>query len=346
LAFFVLERRAPGFGSEALFRHSPLTGFAHAPGVEATWYRYEDGTRQRVRTNGFGFADVERTLAKRRPRIALVGDSTTQFWETEEAERPQHLLEGLLGGRYEVLNFGVRGFGTDQSYLTFREVGVRFAPDVVVFTFCVNDPNDDARREGKPYFTLDAAAPHGVRLHGVPVPELPRSERSLLARLQQRSFVLRRLVRFAGSWLMPPPPLSQHFELRLYQRELPADERGRMQLTLALIGELARFAQSRGMRFLLVEGVLRQAYDEAAGARVRAIYGDVFDFDQVSRELARFAAERGIPLLSLPRRWRAEGVPIEAIMHREDNLHLNGGGARLYARAVAEELRRLGWAAW
>jgi lysophospholipase L1-like esterase len=344
VAFFLLGLKPPGYGVEDFFQYSFLTGFAHTPSVRGTWYRYEDGTRFEVRTNGFGFPDDERSLEKTRPRIALIGDSTTQFWEADPDDRPQARLAALLGGRFEVLNFGVRSFGTDQTLLTFEHVGSQFSPDIVVYTFCVNDVHDN-QNEGKPHFVLDDTADGGVRLLGYPAAMRPGSHSRYddWLRVAKHSFLFRRTYELARLWFRPPTPLADHFELRPYKAAYDdADTKG-FDLTLALIDAMNEAVRRRGMRFLLVEGIFRDAYDERARAQMRAIYGDVFDFDKVSRLLATNAEAHGIPFLSLPRAWRAEAIPIARIMHPEDNLHLNGEGARLYARSLRDELDALGW---
>jgi hypothetical protein len=73
-----------------------------------------------------------------------------------------------------VINGGVRGYGTDQSLLWYRERGLALAPDLVVLVFSANDFDDNlslhrARRPfGKGAFAL---RPNGaLELVGVPVP--------------------------------------------------------------------------------------------------------------------------------------------------------------------------------
>ncbi len=342
LAFFVLDIKLPGYGQERFFQYSHLTGFSHTPNADGTWYRYDDGSRFHVRTNSFGFPDSDRSLEKKRPRIALIGDSATQAWEAAESDRPHVVLEELLDGRYEVLNMGVRAFGTDQTYLMFREVGVHFAPDIVVYTFSLNDPHDNQQNERKPYFVFDESDPSVLRLRGYPV-AMPEPRPAGWLALAKHSFFLRRTYRLASQWFGEPTPLSDHFELRPYKTSYDEVDSERMNLTLALIGELNQLTRSRGIRLLIVEAIYRHTYDERARAGIRAAYGDRFDFDKVSRTLAAYAEDHGIPFLSLPRRWRAQGVSIEKIMHPEDNLHVNGFGNRLYARSLYEELDALGW---
>lgn len=73
-----------------------------------------------------------------RLRIALFGDSHTHgdgahYLSTWGSKLQQKLLES--GKKVEVLNFGVGGYGMDQAYLRYLEIGVKYEPDVVIFGF-------------------------------------------------------------------------------------------------------------------------------------------------------------------------------------------------------------------
>ena len=118
-AFFIFDRKIVGYDPERFFRKSAVLGWTVRPNAKGYWYRYDDGTKFFVETNSFGFSDSPRNLKKTRPRITLIGDSTTENWEVEKPDRGQFVIESLLDNAYEVLNQGVRGYGTDQTYILF-----------------------------------------------------------------------------------------------------------------------------------------------------------------------------------------------------------------------------------
>lgn len=75
-------------------------------------------------------------------RIALVGDSFT-FGETVPYEDTWGAILGdRLGGRCQIVNFGVIGYGTDQVYLRYLKDVRPWHPDLVIFSFI----DDDFRR--------------------------------------------------------------------------------------------------------------------------------------------------------------------------------------------------------
>jgi hypothetical protein len=80
-------------------------------------------------------------FAARRPalRIALVGDSHTFSMDGRFEDSWGHQLEALLGPRAQVLNFGVDGYGIDQSWLRWRRDVRPWRPDIVLFGFVQHD---------------------------------------------------------------------------------------------------------------------------------------------------------------------------------------------------------------
>jgi hypothetical protein len=86
---------------------------------------------------GMAFADVP---AKH--RIAIVGDSFTFGLEVGYEETWGRQLERALGQEYQVLNFGVDGYGVDQAYLRYQRDVRAWRPDTVILGII----NDDLAR--------------------------------------------------------------------------------------------------------------------------------------------------------------------------------------------------------
>jgi len=345
-AFYLLGLRRVGYGPERFFQYSSLLGWEHIPNSEGTWYAYKDGTRTHVRINSFGLPDSERNVEPDRPRIALIGDSTTEFWEVDEEFRGQYVLQNALENRAEVLNFGLRGAGTDQVYIRMRQQVIHFSPDIVIYTFCINDIGNNMVEDSKPYYALDPDNDQGISLRGYPIRrEVPREDPWLLG-LLEHSFVLRKLKHFVigiTPHLRTNQPLDDHFELRPFKRIYDAEDEKRMEVLRRIVGALAGYARGQGIRLLLVEGLYRPALDSEMRQQVVGAYGDQFDFDKVSANLASVSAEFGIEFLSLPRLARNRALDAKTLMHREDTMHLNREGVKFYADAVAERISKLGW---
>jgi lysophospholipase L1-like esterase len=77
--------------------------------------------------------------------VAVLGDSIAFGYWVAEPDAFPHQLEimlnqtGGVGGRIEVLDFGVPGYNLDQEIEMLRARALAFSPDVVVVAFCLND---------------------------------------------------------------------------------------------------------------------------------------------------------------------------------------------------------------
>ena len=85
---------------------------------------------------GHSFADVPA-----KPRIALVGNSYTFALDVSYEDSWGYLLERALQSRFQVLNFGVGGYGIHQAYLRYEKDVRGWKPDIVIFGFISHDLN-------------------------------------------------------------------------------------------------------------------------------------------------------------------------------------------------------------
>jgi lysophospholipase L1-like esterase len=170
---------------EIFWRHDPLLGWSMEPNTSGEYvgprpFPVEFHTH--VRINSMGLRGGEPNgLPANGLRVLVLGDSLVAGFEVEENETFEALLEKRLteemGVPIQVVNAGVRGYGTDQTLLFYRERGRALHPDVVVFNTAANDPEDNttlhrARRPfGKAAFSLGANG--SLSLVGSPVPEYP-----------------------------------------------------------------------------------------------------------------------------------------------------------------------------
>ncbi|MBI4403384.1 MAG: SGNH/GDSL hydrolase family protein [Deltaproteobacteria bacterium] len=79
-------------------------------------------------------------------RIILMGDSTTLGRAVPEDKRLHSVLQKIFareGRQVEVLNAAVQGYATDQSLLLMKRLLPLYNPDIVIYTFCLNDLSDN-----------------------------------------------------------------------------------------------------------------------------------------------------------------------------------------------------------
>lgn len=174
------------YSKPSLFwRHDPLLGWSHEPGAEGIYVGprpWPVEFHAPVHINSLGLRGPE--LSPVPPggmRVLLLGDSLVAGFEvayedTFGAKLAVRLTHDV-GFPVQVVNAGVRGYGTDQSLLYYRERGRLLKPDLVVFFYSFNDPEDNItlhrmrRPFGKAVF---APAPGGgLELLGHPIPRYP-----------------------------------------------------------------------------------------------------------------------------------------------------------------------------
>jgi len=165
--------------------YDPLLGWSHQPGASGEYVGprpWPVEFKARVDINSLGLRGPEiEPLPPGGRRIMILGDSMVAGFEVSFEKSFTALLEKQLsqslGTSVQVVNAGVRGYGTDQSYLYYRERGRQLHPEFVVFFYSGNDPVDNTtlhemrRPFGKPAFTMDPGG--SLKLVGSPVPQYP-----------------------------------------------------------------------------------------------------------------------------------------------------------------------------
>lgn len=125
----------------AFYRFDPELGWGNTPGETGTYIRREFSYP--VSNNALGMRDDE--IEAKEPgekRIAVLGDSFTWGVGAAADERFTEVIE-KLDPTFNVLNFGVSGYGTVQEAVQLEQVLAQ-NPDAVVVAFCLgNDPLDN-----------------------------------------------------------------------------------------------------------------------------------------------------------------------------------------------------------
>jgi hypothetical protein len=128
----IIERAS---GGASYIVYDNLMGWTVGPNkrsLNGLYYSSTEGIRAPY--EGVSFADVtEKT------RIALVGDSFTFGDEVGYEGTWGYHLEKALGPGFQVLNFGVSGYGLGQTYLRYEKDVLAWNPKFVIFGFISHD---------------------------------------------------------------------------------------------------------------------------------------------------------------------------------------------------------------
>jgi lysophospholipase L1-like esterase len=143
------------YAARFVFRH------AHSSGQAGDFVAGRGGGPA-IATNRLGFR--EREIPPKSPdryRIVVVGDSFTWGQGIEAGERFSNLLQGFLGPRYEVLNFGRPGNNMPEHLDVLQEV-LPVSPDFVLLQLYINDFEMPQMERPQPYPLLPARFGRGI----------------------------------------------------------------------------------------------------------------------------------------------------------------------------------------
>ncbi|MBS3136889.1 SGNH/GDSL hydrolase family protein [Candidatus Woesearchaeota archaeon] len=129
--------------------------FSNRADLDNVHYNRWNEFNQYISTNSRGLRDYEYSYEKINNsfRILMLGDSFVEGVEVAAENTTSKLLEKQLnqlenGIHYDVINFGVGGYGTSQELAYLERDGIKYSPDVVVLhIFPKNDLLDNIQKD-------------------------------------------------------------------------------------------------------------------------------------------------------------------------------------------------------
>ncbi len=359
--------RFTGKGGQGFYQPDPHLGAFHIPHKEGVWEKA--CFRTWVKFNSQGLRDVEHTLEKSDGvfRIVVLGDSYAEalqvrFEESFPRVLEQFLNEANLSKRFEVINLGNSGFGTDQEYLSLKHYGIQYNPDLVILAFLTgNDIRNNysiLERQTpdwpKPFFAFDENE-NLIQLPFQPrwTPPLSRF-RGILAHFRIYGWVREKVYEtpLLHRWFwrlglaMAAPSEGRKKEkpgipldFQVFLQDYPSEWEEAWKITKGLILKTKEEAERHRAQFLLVS--LTDGIQLAQPDRVKGEYpgfrGTRYNLDKPVEILTQFAKKEAIDYFSL--------LPVFRMHLREhhksvESLHYSCDGhwTPLGHRLAAEEI--------
>lgn len=297
------------------------------------------------RTNSRGLRDREYSIEKPNgvTRIVVIGDSFTWGWGVGDQEIYTEIVEASLKG-VEVINLGVTAFDTAQEFRYLEVEGMKYAPDIVLLGFCLND-----------IFTNDTSWKRPVQedggLMGVDEPLFLKVKRFISTHSALYSFIIERintnkdLVNLLVK-LKLKSELAGYEELDINLRPAlkvyPEKLEQLLEHTKARLLDIKRFLDERGVRFIIAFLPSLQSVDEKAFHHAIAytrFNPEDFEIEKPYRLLEEFAQAQGIevinPLSSFKRKHNED-----ARLFLNRDMHFNALGHELLAHEILAYLRQ------
>jgi hypothetical protein len=353
--------RLVGHDHPQWYRLDPLLGWRPRPGVTG-WYSAE--VDNYIAINHEGYRDVDHPVAKPPGtyRILLLGDSMSEgvevalqdlYWKRLESTLPQCPAFSRLS--IEVISLAVNGYGTAQEYLTLRERGLKYRPDLVLLAFFTgNDFTDDVealgRHRDRPYFVLRDG---GLVLDHTAGMAPNFASRQRLENLKQHLVDPIRIVqlfreaetRLRVLWRYgraDPNRINQPgLDSRVFAPPATPDWEQAWAVTEGLINAIAESAHGNGAGFAMttLTNPFQVLPDAAARDRFAKELG-VPDLAYPDRRLAEFAAVHGYADAALAPALGAYAAEHRAALHGSDPRQPIGHWNVLGHRLAAEQLGR------
>lgn len=341
----------------------PTFGRFHTPSSTG-WIRTEEYiARVDINSRGLREREIPYEKPSGRRRVLVLGDSFVEGAEVPQESTVTRRLEAILGnasGNVEVINAGVRAFGTAQEYLLLQHEGLRYAPDTVVLVFYIGNDvsNNSARIEHnvndrkKPYFTVNRQG--DLRMLSFRPKRADRQ--TLTEKLRRDSMLFGVLDTGVLAKLRPstPPDESENadedsrrpdeqllkFELPVYAAEPTGEWEESWEVTEALLRETTRLARGAGADFLLVGAPAKwEVYPEDWQELVErnGLKPAEFDLDGPNRRLREIATRQGIPYLDLRPGLREVATQRPRLYFHRD-VHWTVSGHQRAAELLSEAL--------
>ena len=127
--------------------------FELKPNIASVLRRQEFITHVKINSQGLRDREYELKKLGNTVRIAVVGDSFVFGFGVELNETMVKILESKLNSRlskkssinYEVMNFGVSAYGTEQEYILIKNKVINYSPDIIILAFVPNDFKENVK---------------------------------------------------------------------------------------------------------------------------------------------------------------------------------------------------------
>jgi hypothetical protein len=357
-----LGLRAAGFNALQWYRADRHLGWTLRPNLSG-WFS-EEG-RSFVRLNSAGLRDREHAVQKADDvyRIVVLGDAYSEAMQVTLADTYWAQLPGRLEScgfrpnkRIEVLNFGVRDYGTAQSYLQLERTALRYEPDLVLLQFSHgNDVRDNSHAldevRGRPYFKLDGQGRLQLDASFTSTEPFARRasyRRELLTRMldHSRALQLARRVAISAVRTAHASTTGNEAGLEIHTLAAPRDKlwEAAWGVTEALIAKIGESASRNGAKVAVVVAPFAMEVhpDAAWRERLQVKYG-VPDLAYPDRRIVSFARENGMLGIMLAPEMQARAAATGSHLYGYENAqigigHWNELGHRAAADIIARSL--------
>jgi hypothetical protein len=336
----------------------PLLGHRFRPNASYLHVGEEGRSNGRYNREGWRDSNHERQKPAGTTRILVLGDSYVSAFQVPLDSTFHRRLEqrlnarALPGHRFEVIALGMDGNGTAAEYLTWRDWGLAYEPDVVAVAFVQNDPADNwkpvALEKQRP-FLIEAGDSLRLDTSFTADPGWQRFARGNWLRENSALFTaVRGALANVGKLKRPPTMIDGEVQDGYYRswnfdRRVLPDTLTPFRITERIYDRFAREVAARGQRFVVFHVGFGQQEHQPLLDSLRSADPN-FDENKSARWLIGVGERGGFPVVPLSPAFRAASVagggkPLW-FGHGSTYGHWNSAGHAVTAEAMARYFAR------
>ncbi|MBL7156551.1 MAG: SGNH/GDSL hydrolase family protein [Candidatus Omnitrophica bacterium] len=302
--------------------------------------------------NTHGQHDYEHGYEKEKNvfRILILGDSMIEGLQVNKDNLVASVLSGQLNskrnsanGSYEVIALARSGWGTAQQLKYFKEVGLKYKPDLVIL--CLYPANDFfnsckqlTKDEFLPYYTIDkygklAAVPSGTDKGKGTFLYRVYKKSQLLCFLRQNISRLARRVKDVNK-------IPKYFGIFLVKKNMVWMKA--VYVTLACLKELDSVCRGNAIQFLCVSLPMKPLAEMNTGLyyqRYRSMAEEDYDFCYPYTAINKFCDQNSILNVSMLESFQADFTNTKRSAYFQHEAHWNEYGHYLAASMLYEYLK-------
>ena len=313
--------------------------FKHIPNFEFEYSRQEFS--QKISFNSQGLRDYEYPYEKAPGtyRIVVLGDSFPEGLQLNLDKTFPKLLEKSLNEKnindkikkFEAINMGTGGYGTEQEYLVLKNEALKYHPDLVLLAFSMNDIEDNYNA---PAITFE----NGVIKENKVSASLPKRMMLACSRHSDICSLMQKVIIESGS----TPKGNEGFDRNsVYKKENSSDFTDAIKETLELISQMKSASENNGADFAVIFIPSKEQVDEKKMQeyfKANVIEKNKIDVNKVQRMIKEYSISRNIRVINLLDAFKKENNNND--FYFEIDGHWNEKGHELAAMEIYDELEK------
>lgn len=271
--------------------------YKHIPNFRFNYERQE--FKQAIKFNSNGLRDYEYSYEKdaNSYRILVIGDSVPEALQVSLDKSFTKILERKLNQKsqkkYEVINAGTGGYGTENELIFLKKEGINYRPNAIILVFSPNDIEDN-------YASLLIDVVDGKIKENIPISvSVPKRLMLYCSRYLDICSLFQSTVLIIKKKDNSDKNLFKYYP---YSKENSREFKKAMDDTLFLINKMSNFAEQNKINFVIVVAPSREQVDDKMWQKYMNENGlneDTAEYDKLQRYLMSDAKSKNINIIDL-----------------------------------------------